>query len=196
MLKTRLAAGVIMAAGVGAGMTGGAMGQATNGGAQPARTLGEQVEGELAKLDWLVGEFEAKGTFGGPKPDGTRDAQEGTWKNGRILGGRHLEMTFDVEVAGRRVEYVCVLSWNPREGVYESVWVGSSGYRFAETGTYDEATRTLTLISHQPDGTTGELHEVRSVFRLGVNEEITVTDTREIDGKTVVTFYAELRRKK
>lgn len=189
-------AGVMAAAVMAGGLCAGVAMSQTSAEEKPALTLGEQVEGALAKLDWLVGEFEAKGTYGGPKPDGTRDEQKGTWKNGRILGGRHLQMTFDVEVAGRRVEYVCVLSWNPREARYETVWVGSSGYRFAEVGTYDEKTRTLTLISEQVDGRTGAPHEVKSVFRLGVNEEITVTDTREIDGQAVVSFYAELRRKK
>ncbi len=175
---------------------GAAMAQQSGGTEKPAVTLGEQVEGALGKLDWLVGEFEAKGTYGGPKPDGTRDEQKGAWKNERVLGGRHLRMTFDVEVAGRRVEYWCVLSWNPREGVYETTWTGSSGYRFSETGTYDEKARTLTLISRQPDGTTGELQEITSVFKRGVNGEITVTDTRKVEGKDVVTFYAELRAKK
>lgn len=196
MMKARMMAGVIGMAGLFVGMTGGVMAQSGSGSEKPAITLGEQVEGALAKLDWLVGEFDAKGTYGGPKPDGTRDEQKGTWKNGRILGGRHLEMMFDVDVAGRRVEYRCVLSWNPREARYETVWVGSSGYRFSETGTYDEAKRTLTLISHQPDGTTGEMQEIASVFKRGVNGEITVTDTRKVEGKDVVTFYAELREKK
>lgn len=189
-------AGVMAAAVLASGLCVGVATSQSGSDEKPAMTLGEQVEGALGKLDWLVGEFEAKGTYGGPKPDGTRDEQKGTWKNERVLGGRHLRMTFDVDVAGRRVEYWCLLSWNPREARYETVWVGSSGYRFAETGTYDEATRTLTLISEQIDGRTGAPHEVKSVFRLGVNEEITVTDTRELDGKEVVTFYAELRRKK
>ncbi|MGD9693535.1 MAG: DUF1579 family protein [Phycisphaerales bacterium] len=194
-MRVRTVIGCACVAGL--GVMGASMAQQPSGGTEkPVVTLGEQVEGALAKLDWLVGEFEAKGTFGGPKPDGTRDEQKGTWKNERVLGGRHLRMTFDVEVASRRVEYWCVLSWNPREGVYETTWTGSSGYRFSETGTYDEGKRALTLVSHQP-GADGELEEVTSVFRQGVNGEITVTDSKKgEDGKDVVTFYVELRRKK
>lgn len=156
-------------------------------------SLGPKAAAALARLDPLVGEWAAEGTMGPKREDGTRARQAGTWSNRWILDGRHMELRFDVEVEGRANSYVCLLSYNPVRERYESTWVGSSGFRFMETGNFDAA-GDLVLTSFQDRSTEPVQLRNDSVFRFLPDGSITVTDTLHLDSGPDEQFHVRLVR--
>lgn len=172
----------------------------TPSGASPSEAARADLSGSLAaglkRLEPLLGEWSADGTMGPPKPDGTRDRQVGSWSNRWIQGGRHMQMEFDVDLAGRRVGYTGIISYNAIRGRYESVWLGSSGYRFAETGNFDEV-GALVLTSHQDRPDSSETALNVSTFRFHADGTVTVEDFATEPGSStaVQTFFVKLNRR-
>lgn len=197
-----------MMAAVVAGVAGAMGGVASGGATTSAQPEAEEVdwaairqsrEDAMARLAPLVGEWKAEGTLGTPDEAGERAVQRGTWSNRWIFENKHLELSFDVQVGDpaedRWSQWVAIVSYNPFREQYETVWVGSGGYRFAETGNFDEEGR-LVLTSAQ-DGPDLENPTINvSVFEFNDDGSVTVTDTqtnREQE-EPVMSFYAELRR--
>lgn len=156
-------------------------------------------EDAMARLAPLVGEWKAEGTLGTPDEDGEREVQRGTWTNRWVFENKHLELSFDVQVGDpaddRWSQWVAIVSYNPFREQYETVWVGSGGYRFAETGNFDEDGR-LVLTSRQ-DGPDLENPTINvSVFEFNDDGSVTVTDTQtnREQVEPVVSFYARLTR--
>ncbi len=173
----------------------------------PPTPAGAQAEREARKarqkaamdrLAPLVGEWKAEGTYGEPKADGSFDRQTGVWKNRWLYDGAHLEMTFEVDVNGERRRYMCVASYNMARERYETVWVGDTGYRFAETGTFDKEGKVLTLTSMQDRPGAKEQTEVVSVFTIAGPDRVVIEDTSTdpVTGKAQRSFYVELTRAK
>lgn len=203
MARTRTRALTIALAAAGAA----ALLAAAPGSATPAPQPAEQPE--PAEPDWaairrahddamqrlapLIGEWNAQGTMGRPDESGTRLTQAGTWSNRWLMDGKHLELTFDVAVGDGRTQWLAIVSYNAFRARYESVWIGVSGYRFAETGDFDDAGR-LVLTAQQdgpdPDNPTTNV----SIFEFHPDGTISVTDT-QTDNDTpqpVVSFFARL----
>lgn len=156
--------------------------------------LGPKAAAALARLEPLVGEWTAEGTMGPMREDGTRARQTGTWSNRWILDGRHLELRFDVDVDGRATSYLGYVSFNPVRDRYETTWIGSSGFRFNETGAFDSQ-GDLVLTSFQDRSTaTVQLRNV-SVFRFLADGTITVTDTIYDGDESDEHFFARLVRR-
>lgn len=170
----------------------------------PANALAERAawkarhKAAMDRLAPLVGEWKAEGTYGEAKADGSFDRQTGVWKNRWLYDGAHLEMTFEVDVNSERRRYMCVASYNMVRERYETVWVGDSGYRFAETGTFDKDGKILTLVSMQDRAGTEKQAKVVSVFTLAGADRVVIEDTstEPLTGKTQRSFYVELTRVK
>ena len=154
------------------------------------------VDTGMKRLEPLLGTWNAKGTMGPVKADGTRDEQVGTWTNTWVFPGKVMQLRFDVQLAGRPMSYVCLINYNGVRGRYETVWAGSGGFRFAETGNFDAAGTALTLTAEQDDLATGGTKTNVSVFRFLPDGAITVTDTQPDDktGKMEQSFFVRLER--
>lgn len=153
----------------------------------------QSMAGAMGRLAPLVGTWRAVGTYGEPGPDGQSPRQEGIWIVGWLFDQRHLKIEFDVMVNGWRSQYQAIFSYNPMCERYESVWVGSSGYRFAETGVFEGDTLVMVSQQERPDepGTI----RVESRFRFLEDGTVRVTDISEhADGRSVTTFDVALSR--
>lgn len=159
--------------------------------------VGKVLEAAMQRLAPLVGEWECEGTMGPAQADGTRTPQRGTWSVGWILNGKHLEINFDVMVGERPVQYRGVFSYNAIRRRYETVWLGSGGYRFAETGEFSPDGRSLVLTSRQEQPGRENAVTVVSTFELREDGTVTVTDvtTDPKSGETEQTFFVTLTRK-
>lgn len=183
----------------GATATGATTGAATNADAAAQERYAQwrsAVDAGMKRLEPLLGTWSAKGTMGPVKADGTRDEQTGTWTNTWVFPGKVMQLRFDVALAGRPMSYVCLINYNGVRGRYETVWAGSGGFRFAETGNFDGAGTALTLTAEQEDIGTGGTKMNVSVFRFLADGTITVTDTQpdEKTGKMEQSFYVRLER--
>lgn len=153
----------------------------------------------MARLAPLVGQWRAEGTMGRAAQAAAAAPQRGTWSNRWLMEGKHLELTFDVLVgegeAVRPMQWLAIISYNPFRDQYESVWIGSGGYRFAETGAFDDRGRlVLTALQDGPDLSNPTTNV--SVFEFHDDGSITVTDT-QTDRDTpepVVSFFVRLVR--
>lgn len=156
-------------------------------------TIRARREEAMKRLAPLVGEWEVEGTMGTPDEGGERPRQVGTWSNRWLMGGKHLELSFDVEVGGGSTQWIAIVSYNPYREHYESIWIGSGGYRFAETGNFDED-GSLVLTSHQdgPDLSNPSINV--STFVFVDDGTITVTDTQtdRENPVPVMSFFARL----
>jgi len=159
----------------------------------------EAREQAMARLAPLVGAWQVEGTMGTPNAAGEREAQVGTWSNRWIWENKHLELTFEVQVGDpaedRWSQWMAIVSYNPFREEYETVWVGSGGYRFAETGNFDEDGR-LVLTSRQ-DGPDLENPTTNvSIFEFNEDGSVTVTDTQANNEQVepVMSFHARLTR--
>lgn len=76
--------------------------------------------------------------------------------------------------------------------------MGDSGYRFAETGTFDKDGKVLSLTSMQDRPGTDKQTKVVSVFTFAGPDRVVVEDTSTDPqtGKAQRSFYVELTRAK
>lgn len=153
----------------------------------------------MQRLGPLVGTWQAEGTMGTPDDRGERTRQAGTWSNRWLMDGKHLELTFDVALGDgpdeRRTQWLAIVSYNPFRSQYETVWIGSGGYRFAETGNFDDQGRlVLTARQDGPDLDNPTINV--SIFEFHADGTITCTDTQSDrdNPEPVMSFFARLTR--
>jgi hypothetical protein len=99
------------------------------------------------------------------------------WTIERAFFGNEIRMEFAAVLEGGRVgEWLGLFGWNEDESRYTTYWVNSgirdAGYDlterelFAERGTFDEAGRTLTLLSKHKTDLEGTMVDYRSTFHF------------------------------
>lgn len=99
------------------------------------------------------------------------------WTIERAFFGNEIRMEFAAVLEGGRVgEWLGLFGWNENDSQYTTYWVNSrirdAGYDlterefFAERGTFDDAGRTLTLLSRHKTDLDGTMVDYRSTFHF------------------------------
>lgn len=103
-------------------------------------------------------------TYMGPKPE----VSEGTCKRSMILGDRFLESQHSGSFAGAPFEGLELLGFDTRKSQFSSVWVDNMGTTMSVSsgGTYDPATKTLTINSSFDDPVTGKATPFKMVTHI------------------------------
>jgi len=93
-------------------------------------------------------------TYMGPKPE----VSEGTCTRSMILGDRFLESKHSGSFAGAPFEGLELLGFDTRKSQFSSVWIDNMGTTMAVSsgGSYDPATKTLTINSSFDDPVSGK----------------------------------------
>lgn len=99
-------------------------------------------------------------------PDAPPDESKGTMTNEMILGGRYMRSTFKGDMMGQPFDGLAMTAFNNTTGKFEGTWADSmSTGMMWMTGTYDTATKTMTMTGEMADPVTGKMKKSREVTR-------------------------------
>jgi hypothetical protein len=115
----------------------------------------------------------------------TPQISEGTCKRSMILGDRFLESQHTGSFAGAPFEGLELLGFDTRKSQFSSVWIDNMGTTMAVSsgGSYDPATKTLTITSSFDDPMTGKPTPVKMVTRIVDPNKHVFTMVGNHDGK-------------
>ena len=154
-------------------------------------TPGAQHE-MLAKAD---GKWDAEISFY-YNPD-SPSVSKVTCENKMVLGGRYQQSTYKGSIDGMPFEGVSTLAYDNSRKVFVNSWIDNmgTGLMYLE-GTYDEATKTLTMKGKGVDVTTGKEISIRETMHYidDNNQHMEMFDTK--DGKETKTMSIKLTRAK
>jgi hypothetical protein len=147
-------------------------------------------------LSKLAGSWNAKFKLTMP---GAPPMESKSTEVGEMLGGLWLISRYeDPNMMGERFSGVQLLGYDPAKKKYVSAWVDSQTAELStQEGTWDEATKTLTLIGASKDPMTGQPSTSKSVVRWTDDEHRTSSlFAGGADGKEMELFRIEYERAK
>ncbi len=93
-----------------------------------------------------------------------------------IMGGRYIQEAVEGTAMGQRFAGLGFTGYDNTRKLYVSVWMDNMSTGILETeGTYDEKTRTMTMIGSHPDPVTGKLKKMRSTCYHETTDKIIMT---------------------
>ena len=132
--------------------------------AAPAVTHARRADPEHARLTAMAGTWDVEMTFKF-RPDGPGVPVKGTSTIRSLLGGFFIEEKIDGVLNGVPFTTLAWTGYNPGTKQYEATRISSTNpARIAETGGYDEKSRTLELKADYP--LAGETWHQRTVIQL------------------------------
>jgi|SRR6185436_7780627 hypothetical protein len=122
-------------------------------------------------------------TYMGPKPE----TSEGTCTRSMVLGDRFLESKHSGVFAGVPFEGMELLGFDTRKNQFSSVWIDNMGTSMAvsTSGSYDAATKTLTINSSFDDPVSGKPMAYKMVTHVIDPNKHVFTMVENKDGKDV-----------
>lgn len=161
-----------------------------------SQELRDRRDEAMRRLLPLHGEWVFHGSLGGTQPDGSQHDHRGSISVAPILAGRHLELDLAASIQGRAVEFKAIFSFNAIRERYETVWLGSPGFRFTESGDFDESGTRLVLTSFQDSFDPEKPVKNVSTFEFHADGSITIQDIRHDPetGATDDSFFITLKR--
>ena len=143
-------------------------------------------------LDKMAGtwDVEARAYFApGAPPAVSRGTQVNRW----TLGGRWLNGEYEGDFMGRPFAGLARYGHDNTRGQYVSTWTDTyTTGLMTETGTYDAATKTLTMTGEVTDPLTNQAATAKSVTRFESADRYTVTSyggPGDADAKTIELIY-------
>ena len=120
-------------------------------------------------------------TYMGQEPQ----TSEGTCTRKMIMGGRFLESTHAGSFAGTPFEGMELLGFDMRKNTFSDVWIDNMGtsMAFSTGGTYDPATKTLTMQASMDDPMTGKPTPFKMVVHVVDANKHTFSMIGTRDGK-------------
>ena len=120
-------------------------------------------------------------TYMGPKPE----TSEGTCTRSMVLGDRFLESKHSGVFAGVPFEGMELLGFDTRKNQFSSVWIDNMGTSMAvsTSGSYDAATKTLTINSSFDDPVSGKPMAYKMVTHIVDPNKHVFTMLGNRDGK-------------
>lgn len=112
------------------------------------------------------GEWTADMTFW-MTPDAPPEKMTAAMTNRMILGGRYQESTHTGNMMGMPFEGIGTTGYDNLRKVFVSTWIDNmgTGIIYME-GTWDEATKTITMKGKQTDPQTGKQTDIRQVLKI------------------------------
>lgn len=125
------------------------------------------------KLDPMAGNWKCVlADFTGPEPQKFNGTCSREW----ILDGRFLAQEFTCEFGGMPFRGMGIIGYDNMKKKYNSVWIDNmSTCAYVELGTYDDATKTWTLLGEYEDPMTGKPKKSKSVIKLDGPDKHTFT---------------------
>ncbi len=146
------------------------------------------------------------------KTNGTWEAEVSTWMDAAAppmkskatnvqtaaLGGRYFIGKFNSSMMGQPMEGMSTTGYDNAKKMFVSTWVDNMGTGIVHmSGTYDEATKTLSLKGHQTDFMTGKESEIREEMKMIDDNTYTMTMYGAgMDGKEMKFMEGTFKKKK
>ena len=128
-------------------------------------------------------------------PAGEPMVTEGTSKAEMILGGRYLKETSNSTVMGMPMEGMSITGYDNFTKEFTSIWIDNMGTgTTVAKGTYDEATKTVTLHGSMVDPMTGKDIKYRQVLNVIDDNHHVFQMYVDHDGKEVKNMEVEYTR--
>lgn len=113
-----------------------------------------------------------------------------------ILGGRYQQSTYTGMIDGMPFEGINTLAYDNARKLYLSTWIDNMGTGIMQTeGTYDDATKIMSMKGKATDVVSGKDIAVREVFTLVDANTQTMEMFETKDGKETKTMSILLKRK-
>jgi hypothetical protein len=101
------------------------------------------------------------------EPNSQPITSKGACTNKMILGGRYQESQFSGDFMNQKMEGIGHMAYDNAKKQFESTWLDNMGTGIMKTsGTYDPATKTLTMTGTQVDPMTGKDCAIRETLKF------------------------------
>lgn len=118
------------------------------------------------RLATTTGKFKAVYRFW-MDPNAEPAESEGIVENTMLLGGRYQRATYTGNIMGMVFEGVANTGFDNKKNVFQMNWIDNMGTSMSTlTGTYDEATHTITYSGIMYDAITDQDNQVKMVMRF------------------------------
>ena len=130
-------------------------------------------------------------------PDAPAQTMQASCVNKMIMGGRYQESINTGSFNGMPFEGRSVTGWDNARKVFVATWIDNmgTGISYME-GPWDEATRSMILKGKMTDPMTGEMTDIKQVFKI-INDDTHVMEQYGMkDGKEYKSMVITFTRKK
>ncbi|WP_214226892.1 DUF1579 domain-containing protein [Pedobacter sp. B4-66] len=122
-------------------------------------------------------------------PDAPPTKSEGSCMQSMILGGRYQQSSFKGTMMGKPFEGLGLMGYDNAKKVFVSSWVDNMGTGMMQMeGTWDDATKSITLKGKTVDPMTGKDMDVREVHKIVDNKTHVMEMYMTTDGKEMKTM--------
>ena len=102
-----------------------------------------------------------------PQPEAPPITAQGTMESAWILGGRFLEQNYESDFMGAPFHGRGLFGFNNVDGRYEGVWADTmSTGMMTEAGSFDEATKTFTMIGRVTEPASKKVMKKKTVIQI------------------------------
>lgn len=120
-----------------------------------------------------------------------------TCENKMILGGRYQQSNYKGAIDGMPFEGIATLAFDNARKIYSSTWIDNMGTGIMHLeGTFDDASKTMSLKGKTTDVASGKDIDVREVFKIVDENNQTMEMFETKDGKESKTMSIKLTRSK
>jgi hypothetical protein len=114
-----------------------------------------------------------------------------------VLGGRYVTGKFTGSMMGQPFEGMSIMGYDNAKKMFTSTWVDNMGTGIVRmTGTYDEATKTLSMKGSQTDAMTGKDSGIREEMKMIDDNTYTMTMYGDMNGKEMKFMEGTFKKKK
>lgn len=121
----------------------------------------------------------------------------GTTVNKMILGGRYQESVHKSSMMGMPFEGHGIMAYDNAKKIFQSSWIDNMGTGIMNMeGTWDDATKSITLLGKTLDPMSGKDMGVKEIFKIVDDDHHNLEMYMVNDGKEVKTMEIKFTRKK
>ena len=129
-------------------------------------------------------------------PDAPPAKSTGSCTNIMIMGGRYQQSAFKGTMMGKPFEGMGLMGYDNAKKTFVSSWVDNMGTGIMNMeGTWDEATKSITLKGKTADPMTGKDLDVREVYKVIDDKNHLMEMYMTTDGKEMKTMEIKFTRK-
>lgn len=130
-------------------------------------------------------------------PNTAPTSSTGTTVNKMVLGGRYQESVHKGTLMGMPFEGHSLLAYDNAKKIFQNTWVDNMGTGIMKMeGTWDDATKSITLTGTTVDPSTGKDMNVREVFKMVDDDHQTMEMYMNHNGQEFKTMEIKYTRKK